>query len=207
MGLYEEGIQEVKEALGIYEQLGEPVKQAECLQYLARLLYDDERSDAAEEAASRAISLFLEKGEQFLVCGSHRVLGNIHHSKGEREKAIHHFEAALEIASSFNWHDHLFWVHYALAHLFSDEDEFDDAHAHIGQAKSHAVDNVYFLGRAMELQADFWYRKHRFEEAKAEVLRAAAAYEKVGAATDAECCRELLQNIQKELNSPVALDF
>ena len=207
MGLHEEGIQEVKEALEIFERLGDAVEEAQCLNKLAWLLYEDEQLDAAEEAASRAIDLLLGKGEQYLVCGCHRVLGEIHHSKGEREKAIYHFETVLGIASSFDWHGLLFWVHYSLAQLFFDEDGFDDAHAHVERAKSHAVDNAFFLGRAMELQAGFWYTQHRFEEAKFEVLRAAAAYEKVGAAMDMERCRRLLQDIQKELNSSDILDF
>jgi len=192
MGFYEEGIQKTKEALGIFERLGDKAKRAECLNFLAWLLYDDKQLDAAEEAASRAIDL-LEGGEQFLVCGSHRVLGNIYHSKGERDKAIHHLEAALGIASSFNWHDELFLVHYSLAKLFSDEDRLDDARAHVEQAKSHSVDNAYNLGRAMELQARFWYKQHRFEEATSELLRAADLYEKVGAAAEVKNCTELLR--------------
>jgi len=207
VGLYEEGIQEVKEALEISERLGGIVEQARSLQYLARLLYEDEQLDAAEEAASGATDLLLEKGEQYLVCGSHRVLGRIYCSKGEREKAIHHFEAALEIASPFDWHDELFWAHYELAELLFAGDEFGDAHAHVERAKSHAVDNAYSLGRAMELQANFWYKQRRFEEAKSEALRAADVYEKVGAAGDVEDCRMLLQDIQKELNSPDTSKF
>jgi len=207
LGLYEEGIQQGEEALEIFERLGVAVTQAECLNCLAWLFYEDEQLDAAEEAASRAIILFPEKGHQFVVCASHRALGKIYRSKGERERAISHFDAVLRIASSFNWHDHLFRVHYNLAELFFDENEFGDAHAHIEQAKSHAVDNVYFLGRAMELQARHWYQQQRLDEAKSEVLRAAAVYEKVGAAMDMERCRVLLQNMQKELNSPDTLDF
>ena len=207
VGLYEEGIQEVKEALEISERLGGIVEQARSLQYLARLLYEDEQLDAAEEAASGATDLLLEKGEQYLICGSHRVLGRIYRSKGEREKAIHHFEAALGIASPFDWHDELFWAHYELAELLFAGDESGDVHAHVERAKSHAVDNAYSLGRAMELQANFWYKQRRFEEAKSEVLRAADVYEKVGAARDVEDCRMLLQDIQKELNSPDTSDF
>jgi len=206
VGLRKEGIRLIKEALEIFKRLGDTASQADCLIKSAWLLYEDKQLDAAEEAASRAIYL-LEEDQQFLVCGSHHVLGDIYRSKGDREEAISHYEAALGIASSFNWHEDLFWVHHSLARLFFDEDRFDDAHAHVERAKPHAVDNAYFLGRAMELQADFWYKQHRFEEAKAEVLRAVAAYEKVGAATDVERCRKLLQNIRKELNSPVTSDF
>jgi tetratricopeptide (TPR) repeat protein len=51
------------------------------------------------------------KAINFRVCQCHRLLGDIHYSKGETEKAIDHFETALGIASSFNWHDQLFWIH------------------------------------------------------------------------------------------------
>jgi tetratricopeptide (TPR) repeat protein len=99
-----------------------------------------------------------------------------------RERRPFPISRALGIASSFNWHDHLFWAHYALAELFLDEGRFDDAHAHVERAKSHAVNNAYYLGRAMELQARVWYKQHRLEEARSEALRAADVYEKLGAA-------------------------
>jgi len=75
--------------------------------------------DAAQEIASRVIDLPLKKGNQFPVCQCHRLLGLIHRSKSEKEAAINHFEAALEIARSFGWHDELFWIHFCLAELFT----------------------------------------------------------------------------------------
>ena len=161
-----------------------------------RSRFVDEQLDAAEEAASRAIHL-LPKGEQSWICDAHRVLGYIYQSKGETEKAIHHFELALGFASSLNWADRLFWVYYELAELFSDQARFDDAHAHIERAKSHAVDGAYNLGLAMELKARFWYRQHMFEEAKLEALRAVGSYEKVGATKELTRCRELLEEIDE----------
>ena len=101
--LYEEGIQQAKEASEISERLGDMVEQAQCLIHLAWPLSGDKQFDTAEGAASHAIVLLLEKGEEFLVCRCHRVLGEIYRSKGGAEKAIHHFEMALGIASSFNW--------------------------------------------------------------------------------------------------------
>jgi len=198
MGLHEEGIQQAKGALEIFEQLGDTVEQAECLKDLAFLLCGDKQLDAAEEAASRAIDLIPEKGHQSLVCESHHILGKIYYSKGEREKAIHHFEVALGIASSFNWHDPLFWIHHSLAWLFLGEDRFNDAHAHVEQAKSHAVNDTYKLGRAMELQARVWYKQRRLEEARSEASHAADVYEKLGAAQDLKSCRVLLQRIEEE---------
>jgi len=202
MGLSEEGVQQAREALEILERTGDVVGQARCLIKLALLLRDGQQFDAAEEASSRAIGLITEKGSQSLVCESHRVLGNIHRSKGETEKAIHHHEVALEIASSSNWHDGLFRIHHDLAGLFHDEGRFNDAQAHIEHAKSHTADNPYNLGCATEQQARVWYKQHRFEEARSEALRAADVFEKLGATKDAENCKKLLQRIEKKLNNP-----
>ena len=204
MGLHKEGIQQAKEAFEILKRLGETVGQVQCLIELAWLLRGDKQFDAAEESASRAISLIPEQGERFLVCQSHRTLGNIYRSKGETEKAIHHFEVALGIASSSDWYDELFWVHYSLAALFYGKGRFDDANVHLERAKPHAVNSAYDLGYAMELQARVWYKQHRFEEAKSEALRAADVYEKLGAAKVVEECRTLLWRIQKELDSLIA---
>ena len=166
IGLYKEGIRQAREASEIFERLGDTAGQAECFIKLARVLLDAEQFDAAEEAASRGIDLLPEKGEQLRVCIGHRVLGDIYRSKGNTEKAIHHFKVALRIASPFSWHDEMFWVHYSLAELFFGEGRFDDGQAHIERAKSHAVNNAYRLGRAMKLQARVWYKQRMFEEAK-----------------------------------------
>ena len=204
MGLHREGIQQAREALGVYERLGDTVQQANCLIKLARLLGSDKRLNAAEEAASRAITLLPEEGEQYRACRSHRALGEIYGSKGETEKAIHHYEVALRIASSFNWHDNLFWIHYKLAGLFRNEGRLDDAREHLNRAKPHTANSAYRLGYAMELQARVSYDQHRLEEARSEALRAADVYKKLGAAKDMEECRKLLRDIEKKLNTPIA---
>jgi len=206
MNLFEEGIRQARESSEIFEQLGDTAKQAECLINLAYVLSEDKQVDAAEEAASRAIDLIPEEGEQFLVCQGHRVLGEVYYSKGDKEKAIHHFEVALEIASSLNWHGQLFWARFALADLSYGEGMFDDAQAHIERAKSHAINDAYNLGRAMELQANFWYGQRMFEKAKFEASHAADIYEKLGAAQDLRCCREVLQRIDEQMNNPVVSD-
>jgi len=201
IGLRKEGARRAKEALKIYEQLGDTAGQARCWEDLAWVLFHDRQADAAQEAASRAIGLLPEKGEQFLACRCHRVLGDVYHLKGERKKAIKHFDVALGIASSFNWHNELFWICYSLAGLSFFEGRFDDAHAQVERAKSHVADNAYLLGRAAYLQADFWYRQHEHEQAKSEVLRAIGTFEKLGATDLAEGCRELLREIEKEMNN------
>jgi tetratricopeptide (TPR) repeat protein len=196
MELYKEGIQQGKEASEIFERLGHSADQAGCLIKLAYVLLDDEQLDAAEEVAFRAIVLLPEKGEQFRVCNCYRALGDISKSKGDTDKAIQYFEAALGIASSLNNHE-LFWIHYALADLDFGQGRFDDAQTHIERAKSHAINDTYNLGHAMELQANFWYDQCMFEEARFEALRAADVFEKLGAAKDIERCRELLREIDE----------
>lgn len=193
---YEEGIQQAKEALEIYKRLGDTVNQAGCLIILAYLLRSAEQLDAAEEAGSRALQLLPEKGKEFEVCKCHRALGNICSSKGAKEKAIHHFETALEIASTFNWRVQLFWIHESLADLFLREGDFDDAQAHIDQAKSDEVEDTYFLGRAMKLQTKLWIQQNRLEEAKSEALSAIEIFEKHGAAKHERDCRDLIQEIE-----------
>jgi len=198
LDLHREGIQQAKEGMEIYKQLSDTVGQARCLNTLAWLLCDYGQLDAAEEAASYAIDLVPKKGNEFLVSHCHRCLGRIHQSKGETEKAVNHFGTALGIASSFGWHDQLFWIHYSLARLFSSQGRLNDANVHTKHAKSHAVNNPYHLGHAMDIQARLWYRQRRFDEAECEILRAADIYGKLGAAKDVKECRELLELIGSE---------
>jgi len=205
MGLHKEGIEVVKGALEIFQRFGNMVQHADCLISLARLFRSDEQFDAAQEAASRAISILPEKGEEHLVCKSHHTLGNIYRSKGEIEKAIHHYELVLGIASPFNWHDIQFWAHYNLACLFRREGGLGDAQAHVEHAKSHTADSAYHLGHATEEQARVWCEQDRLEEAKSETLRAADIYDKLGAAKGVERCRKFLQRIERRLNgAPVS---
>jgi len=203
LGLHEEGMSQVKEALEIYERLNNIPGQARSLQRLAQFLRDDNQFDAAEEAASQAINLLPDQGEEFLVCESHRVLGGIYSSKDETEKAIDHFTTALGIATAFNWHNRLFCNHYTLARLFFKQGGFDDAHTHVERAQSHAINDPYNLGRAMQLQASLWYEQHRFEEAKSQVLHAVDVFEKLGAMKLLGACRELLRDIEEKMKKPV----
>ena len=196
---HQEGISRLNEALEIYERFNNTSGRVFSLQLLAWLLHSDNQLDAAEEAASRAIDLLSNKGEQFQVCQCHCILGNISQSKGETKKAIDHFETALGMASSSNWHGQLFWNHYSLAQLFFDEGRFGDAHAHVERAKSQVINDPYLSGRAMELEARFWYRESRPEEARSEALRAADIYEKIGAAKGVEDCKAILRSIEENM--------
>ena len=125
-------------------------------------------------------------------------------SKGDREKAIDHFEVALGIASPFGWHDHLFGVHYSLARLFHDQGRFDDTNFHLERAKSHTVNSAYNLGLATQMQAGIWYKQHRLEEATSEVVRVIDVYASLGAAKKVEDCKRLLRYIEKEQDTPAA---
>jgi len=199
MDLPKEGIQRAREALEIYERLGDTMRQARCLVILALSLRDDDQLDAAEEAVFREIALLPDHGEEYRLCDSHQTLAKIYRSRGEIGKAIHHFEIALGIATSFNWHGHLFSIHYKLAGILRGQGRFDDTQAHLERAKLHVVNNAYNLGRAMELQAKAWYEQGRLEEARTEALGAADVYEKLGAAKDVEDCRKLLRKIENKL--------
>ena len=203
MGLYKEGVQQVKEASGIFKRIGNTVAQGECLIVLGLLLDLDNQLDAAEEAAFCAINLFSGKGQRHHICQSHRLLGNIYRSKGEIEKAVHHFEVALGIASPSNWHEQLVFLHYALAETFLNEGRFRDAQAHIKCAKLHALNHTYFLGDLMELQAKLWYKQDRLEEARSGALRAVDVFEKLGAIRGLERCSGVLQWIEGGMSKPV----
>ena len=198
LDLNEEGIQQAKEALKIYERLNDTLGQAQSLCNLAWLSYEDQQLDAAEEAALQSIDLFSIKVDPSLASRCHRILGKIRSSKGEIEKAIDHFEAALRIASCFNLCYEEFWGHYDIAELFFSQGRFDDTHAHVERARSHTANDTYLVGRAMHLQARFRYGQRRFGEARSEALCAIDAFEKVGATIDLEVCRDLLRDIEKE---------
>ena len=180
-------------------RIGNTSGQVDSLIKLAMLLDATEQLDEAENAASRAIELATAEGEEHQVSRLHRTLGNILQSKGERKKAIGHFEAAISISSRRKWQDGLFWNHYELAQLLRNEGEFDEATAHIEQAKSNAGADTYQLGRAMELQATVWHFQLRLEESKLEALHALEIYEKLGATKDAGDCKDLLQEVERAM--------
>jgi tetratricopeptide (TPR) repeat protein len=203
LGLYAGGIQQAKKSSEMFKQLDDPPEQASSLQQLGWLLLEDGQLDAAEEVVSQSMDLLTDKGEQFHTWAGYELLGHIFWSKGETEKAIKHFETALGIASSSNWHTQQSQVHHALAQLFLEEGRFNDTQAHIGYAKSYTTNNTFLLGRVVYLQANLWYKQGRFEEAKSEALHGVDIFEKLGAMKDADDCRELLQSIQEEMRKPV----
>jgi tetratricopeptide (TPR) repeat protein len=184
----EEGIRHVEEALEINKRLGDVWAETRSLRQLACLLLSDGKFDDAEKTALQVIDRFQDGGEEFQVCACHRVLGGICDSRGKTEEAIAHAQAALKIASRFNWGDRLFWIYYSLAELFTDKRSFEDAHTHINLARPYAANNVYCRGRVEELQAWVWSREGKSKEADDAALRAAGIYETIGATNDIKRC-------------------
>ena len=89
----------------------------------------------------------------------------------------------------------LIWVNFSLARTSRDQGKSEDAQTYFEHAKSHAVNNTYFLAYVMDQQARVWNGQRRFEEARSEALLALSAFEKLGAARNAEITRDLLQQI------------
>jgi tetratricopeptide (TPR) repeat protein len=192
-GLETEAIRQAEEVLEIYERLDDIPGQARTLRLLACSLLSDGQLAAAEKVASQVITRFSGKGEEYRVGACHRVLGGVWDAKGETDKAIDHVKAALEITSSFDCGELMFWIHYNLAELFTDKGSFDDALVHIERAKPHAVNSVYCQGRVAELQTWFWSIQQRFEESRSAALHAADIFERLGATHDVERCKGHLQ--------------
>ena len=197
LGHPEEGIHQVEEALEIHEGLGNTLERTRTLITLAWLLFWDGQSDKAEKTTARAIDL-LKGGNEPSLCQSHRLLGNIYHSKANSQEAIRHYETALVIASQSNLYDQKFWVHHCIARVFCDQDQLDDAQTHITQAKQCIVNNKYLHGRAAEVQAQIWYQQGRIEDARSEALRATEVLSELGAVGDMERCRDFLRRIPSE---------
>jgi len=204
MDLYQEAIRQAREALGTIEQLGDTVEQAQCLINLAWLLRGDKQLDTAEKTALRAIDLLSEKGDEYLVFESHLVLAQTYRSKGDIGKAVHHHERVLEVASSSNWHDRLFWTHYDLGLLFRDEGKFDDAITHVEYAMRHMPDDDgYHLGCVMRLRATVSFKRGKLGDAMSEARSAVSGFGKVRATKDLEHSRPLLQQVEEKMDNTV----
>lgn len=89
-------------------------------------LYSDNQFESASQLPNES--------KQRLECQIYRALGQIFQSKGKMEKAVDRFQAALAIATYWNWNDQQFWILHALVEL-CDEGRFDDAHAHVERAE------------------------------------------------------------------------
>jgi tetratricopeptide (TPR) repeat protein len=204
MDRMKEGMQQAKEALEIYERLDDTVRQTKLLQRLALFFAEDNQIDAAEEAASRAMTIFSDEQKQYQTYEHHHVLSHIYRSRGETEAAISHLKTALGIASSLNSRDKEVSVLSCLVVLLFDEDRFDDTQIYLERLKPYLVNHQRDLGAVMLAQASIWHRQGRIEDAKSEASRATTMLEKSGASADElRGCREFLQEIEEELNNPV----
>ena len=188
----EEGILQVREAYYIFGRHGKTRQQAHCLLTLASLLVEVKQLDAAEEAATHAMGLF-ENRDQYGLCECHKALGRIHRFKGNAEKAIHHLEETLRIASSLNSHGELSRTHLSLAGLYTEEGKLSEAQTHIEHLKSLAQDDMLMLGSAAYYGAHVLFKRKRFEEAKSEALRALAIFDGLGVTDLAEEVRRFLE--------------
>ena len=157
VGLYKEGMGQAKKALEIYGRLGDTKKQADCLTEISHQFFYDQKLDAAEEAALRALDLSSGKGREWQLCSSHHVLSLIYQSKGETEKAVHHNETAIGNASPFGWKHHLFWNHCHLARVFRMQGRFEEAQTRVEHAKLRA-NNTYELIHAVKMQAAVFFQ-------------------------------------------------
>ena len=193
----------MEEALAMYERLDDTARQAAVLLDLALLLVQDDQVNAAEEAASRAISLS-DKPKQRHVCIHHHILAHICQSRGEKEMAINHLNTAFRIAVSLNLWDEQAKILVCLVKLLHEAERFDDAQVHLEYLKSQAGSDPFNLGYAMVTQAHVWFHAGRFEEAKAEVLRATDVFEKIGVSVGSVApCKTFLQYTEGEMNGPV----
>lgn len=161
-----------------------------------------------QRTVSRAINLQGEDQSQLLIYQYHLALGHLYRSKGSRDKAVEHLDAALKIVPPRDWHLEAFFAHFELARLFFEEEgSFDDAHAHLEQAKQYVVKNPFYLTLAMEYQAGIWYCQGRFGEAEPELSRAVDAYEKLGATDHVEMCRKDLSIVRAHANQLAVPDL
>ena len=197
--LIEEGIQQAEEASAIFEQLGDAVEQAGCLISLAKSLRLNKQLDAAKDAALRALDLLRDKeGARLWICRGYSVLGEIYRYKGKTNEAVHHYKAALQIADLLNMGAGQFWIHIALMALFYDQHKLGNAQSHIERAKLYAVDNKYFLARAMYMQALIWVKQYRIEEARSEASHALDAFRRLQVWEDIMFTRQLLGQIDPQ---------
>lgn len=175
-------------------------KQVHCLLILALLLREYGQLDAAGEAASYYAIDLSENRDQYQLRQCHHLLGDANLFKGNTEKAIHHFEASLRIASSQNLRSDLFGGHLALIQLYIKEGKLNDAYTHAEQTKSHAGDDMLLLARAFYISARVLYGQHRIKEAKLEALRVFDIFEKLGATDLGEHTRRITEEIEEVIH-------
>ena len=204
---FAEGVSQAKEALEIYENLGDTVGQVDTLHRLASLLVHDNQVNAAEEAVSCMINLSSDGPSQAQLYERHSILGHICEHRGEVDAAIDHLTKALGIASSLFSQEKQVWILRYLLSLLFKEDRFDDAEVYIEQLRLHAANDPLSLGIAMQAQARIWHHQGRLEEARSELLRVIGLFEEIGVLADImETVKQMLHWIEEEMNERAASD-
>ena len=205
LGLHKEGIPQVKEALEIYERLGDTAGRVESLQSLAMAFADSDQDDAAEEAASHAINLSSNGSGQSRACWHHHILSHICRSRGETEAAIGHLETALRISSSPNPQDEQIRILRCLVLQLIEGGRFEDARIHAERLEPYTVNDPLSLGLVVLTRVCVWYGQGRFEEVKSEVSRTIGVYEKMGVSVDfLERCKGFLRTVEEGIDELVA---
>jgi len=108
------------------------------------LLHNSGKYDAAEEAVSRAMDLFLKQGEQYPLCECHVFLETYIGQRPERE-SHRPFPGSPRYCWSFRLARRAIWNYHGLAWLFLSEARFDDAQSHIQRARPHAIETSTIL--------------------------------------------------------------
>ena len=197
--LCEEGIQQAREAMTIYQRLGNAVEVVRCHSWLSSLFRWANRLDDAEKCESQAIELadalmpIIHPATRGALHGS---LGMIYGCRGDREKSIFHIEASLGAIHSRTIQFH---VHYVLATAHITAGRFDDAEAHFEHAEPLAADASPELGRVALLRADILRGRGKFEEARFEALRSLDLAEKFGGEGIVDRAKEILRLIDEDM--------
>src|SRR5690606_20563918 len=88
---------DLEEGLRRAEKLGAPELQASALNALALALHDGGDSAAAIELAERALAMCESQGDRQGAAAVHSNLADFHHSRGEGEEAMRHFESSAAV--------------------------------------------------------------------------------------------------------------
>ena len=195
----EEGIQQAREAMPIFQRLGDMMGVVSCHTCLSSLFRCAGRLDDAEKSESQAIGLIdalMPTADSTSRGFLHGFLCEIYSCRGDTGKVIFHLEATLRVAST---RGDRFQSHCELARIYIVEGRFDDAEAHVEHAGSLAANGSSESGSLMLLRARLLRGQGKFEEARSEALRALDLVEEFGGGDHVEEVKDLLYSIDKEM--------